>query len=261
MPAYIAPFLGNSFNCPHCGALAHQSWFQAHVLAYKVDEFPFWNVKDDIDKEINSSRSIEEDQKAGWIDYFKQARSREPFFPSGRDGAHAGRLQNADFTRCFSCKKFAAWIGCKMVYPGFTHEVMPAEDMPSDIRVDFIEAQGILSKSPRGSAALLRLCVQKLCKHLGEEDKNIHRDIGELVRKGLDVRIQQALDIVRVVGNDAVHPGQIDLRDDLETANKLFTLVNLILDALITQPRMISGLFDNIPESKREEITRRDAKA
>jgi hypothetical protein len=38
--------------------------------------------------------------------------------------------------------------------------------------------------------------------------------------------VQQSLDIVRVIGNDAVHPGQIDLTDDIETATKLFVLIN-----------------------------------
>lgn len=135
---------------------------------------------------------------------------------------------------------------------------MPNDDLPDDIKVDFREAQSIVNASPRGSAALLRLCIQKLCKHLGEKGKNINDDIGELVKKGLDSRVQKALDVVRVIGNEAVHPGQIDLKDDLETANKLFVVVNLIADALITQPKMVEGLFNGIPETKRAEIAKRD---
>ena len=52
--------------------------------------------------------------------------------------------------------------------------------------------------------------------HLELKGKNIDDDIGALVKRGLDARIQKALDVVRVVGNNAVHPGQIDLRDDNE---------------------------------------------
>lgn len=73
------------------------------------------------------------------------------------------------------------------------------------------------------------------------------------------MRIQKALDIVRVIGNEAVHPGQIDLRDDTETASKLFNVINLIVDTMITQPRSIDELFQSLPESNRNEIEKRDA--
>jgi len=85
----------------------------------------------------------------------------------------------------------------------------------------------------------LRLCYgfafKMLLMHLGEKGKNINDEIGNLVQKGLDKRIQQALDVVRVVGNSAVHPGQIDLRDDKTTAPELFEFVNVIVDSQIPQ--------------------------
>ena len=103
---------------------------------------------------------------------------------------------------------------------------MPAppanEDLPSDIRRDYDEAALIVSDSPRGAAALLRLAIQKLCVHLGESGKNINTDIAALVKKGLSEMIQQALDTVRVVGNVSVHPGRLDMRDNIDTAQQLF---------------------------------------
>jgi hypothetical protein len=137
----------------------------------------------------------------------------------------------------------------------------PNDDLKDEIKLDYLEAASIAAKSPRGAAALLRLCVQKLCKQLGEEGKNIDKDIGSLVAKGLDVRVQQALDIVRVVGNESVHPGEIDVRDDPESVGILFTLVNAIADQMITQPKLHSKIYESLPKAKLDGIAARNAKA
>jgi hypothetical protein len=147
-----------------------------------------------------------------------------------------------------------------MVYPLTGNAPAPNPDLPEDIRVDYEEARSIVSHSPRGAAALLRLAIQKLCKELGESGENINADIGSLVKKGLSVHVQQALDTVRVVGNNAVHPGQIDLNDDPGQAQMLFALVNLIADRMISEPRRISELYGQLPESYRQAVAKRDAK-
>ncbi|WP_415663473.1 DUF4145 domain-containing protein [Vibrio taketomensis] len=49
----------------------------------------------------------------------------------------------------------------------------------------------------------------------------MNNDIKELVSEGLSPKIQQALDSLRVVGNNAVHPGQINIDDNAEVAYKL----------------------------------------
>ena len=100
--------------------------------------------------------------------------------------------------------------------------------------------------------------MQKLCKHLGEKGKNIDADIAALVKKGLNPVVQQSLDIVRVVGNESVHPGTIDLNDDRETALRLFDLVNAITEQMISHPKKVQELYSKLPESKREAIEKRD---
>lgn len=80
-----------------------------------------------------------------------------------------------------------------------------------------------------------------------------------LVGKGLEPKLQQALDIVRVVGNEAVHPGQIDLRDDRQTALQLFQLINIIADAMLSRPKQIADLYGKLPETKLKAIEQRDA--
>ena len=72
--------------------------------------------------------------------------------------------------------------------------------------------------------ALLRLALQKLCKELGEGGKDINSDIANLVKKGLRPSIQKALDIVRVTGNESIHPGVLDMKDNRDVALKLLSL-------------------------------------
>jgi len=147
-----------------------------------------------------------------------------------------------------------------MIQPSMGGVPLPNVDLPEDIIIDYNEARDIVNKSPRGASALLRLAIQKLCKHLGRSGKNINNDIAELVKVGLPVKIQQALDFVRVVGNNAVHPGQIDLKDDNDIALNLFTLINIIADVMISQPKEIDKLYNTLPENQIDAIKKGDNK-
>lgn len=160
---------------------------------------------------------------------------------------------------CSHCGKFSIWHDKKMVYPNFSGVESPNQDLSEDIQYDYQEAAEILQKSPRGAAALLRLAVQKLCVQLGEKGKDINNDIGNLVKRGLPIKVQQSLDSLRVIGNEAVHPGQMDLKDNIETASSLFRLINFIAEKLITEPREIEEIYGALPESKKEQILKRDA--
>jgi len=159
---------------------------------------------------------------------------------------------------CINCGECTLWVNGETVYPPGGTAPKPNPDLPCEIKADYEEARAIASVSPRGSAALLRLAVQKLCKHLGESGENLNKDIAELVKKGLKKDIQQALDYVRVIGNCAVHPGHIDLKDDQTTANTLFLLINLIADSMITQNKGINALYSSLPQSVRDAIAQRD---
>jgi hypothetical protein len=130
--------------------------------------------------------------------------------------------------------------------------------MPESVRVDYMEARRVFDDSPRAAAALLRLSVQKLCGHLGTPGKDLNADIAALVARGLPRHVQMALDSVRVVGNNAVHPGELDIRDDPGTARSLFDCVNWIVDAMIQRPQLIAETYAKIPEGARDAISERD---
>ena len=68
------------------------------------------------------------------------------------------------------------------------------------------------------------------------------------------------MDVLRVIGNNAVHPGQIDLKDDKAVAMKLFQLLNLIVERRISVPKQIDELFEGLPPGAKDAIERRDGK-
>jgi hypothetical protein len=145
-----------------------------------------------------------------------------------------------------------------LIYASEQTEFEPHSETPDDVALDIREAASIVSKSPRRAAALLRLAIQRLMPHLQCKGKNLDDDIGELVKRGLDSRVQRALDVVRVIGNNAVHPVQIDLRDDKGTAVKLFDLVDLIIEAMIATPKHIEKMDGQLPEGALKAIEKRD---
>lgn len=169
-----------------------------------------------------------------------------------------GDVDDCQVARCCLCDQWSVWHNERMIYPDQGNAPLPNADLPEDIKVDYEEARAIVARSPRGAAALLRLAIQKLCKHLGEKGANINDDIAGLVSKGLLPKVQEALDAVRVIGNEAVHPGKMDLRDDVQTAQNLFGLVNLIAERMITHPKQVDALYENLPETKKEAISKRD---
>ncbi len=170
-----------------------------------------------------------------------------------------GAVDEYGLNRCSYCGKWAIWNGDVMIYPLATTAPFPAPDMPPDVAEDYNEARATLPTSARASAALLRLAVQKLCKDLGQPGENLNEDIAALVKAGLRPQIQQALDVVRVIGNNAVHPGELDVKDNPDSAMALFGLVNMIVQVMITEPKQVTELYSKLPEGALKAIEKRDS--
>lgn len=145
-----------------------------------------------------------------------------------------------------------------MAYPTQVNAPAIHQDLPEACRADFEEARLICGVSPRGAAALLRLCLEKLLGHLGGTGKDINKDIAALVQSGLDPHIQQALDVVRVTGNNAVHPLDMPHEDLVSNVPVMFEMINLIVDERIARQRKMAERFANLPEKARQAIERRD---
>lgn len=165
-----------------------------------------------------------------------------------------------DFTysKCTHCDEICYWYQGRMIVPSEAPVPPHHHDLPDVCVSDYNEARDIVARSPRAAAALLRLTIQKLLIELGEKGKNINDDIGSLVAKGLPVEVQQALDYCRVVGNNAVHPGEIDLNDNPEVANSLFEMINFIVEVRISQPKKVAELYNILPAGALKAVEKRD---
>ena len=218
MSEYFPPEYGNmGFHCPYCHVYADQTWGEATWREESIDE------SDDYAENI---RIEEVDMKV---------------------------------SVCSHCENSTFWLAEKIIYPPI-HASPPANsDLPDDVQGIYKEAAAIANQSPRAASALLRVAIEMLLKdlgHLGEKD-DINNSIGNLVNAGLDESIQKSLDALRVVGNNAVHPGQIDFNDSTDVLT-LFELINFIADDLITRRKKIDAMYSRLPETAREGIKKRD---
>lgn len=229
---YIAPERNlDSFTCPHCQTLSLMIFERHH---FKQDLLRY-------EKGLCISEIDEPDC----------------VYPDCVYEVYSNELTIA---RCHSCGKKIIWIDGEYVYPNIVaEEVNP--DLPESVKQLYNEAGLIYNQSPRAACALLRLAIDRLCNELGETDRDINKNIGALVEKGLPKKVQQALDVVRVVGNKAVHPGVIAFDvDDANTAKSLMRLINMIGQSMITEPKEIEDMYNQLPESAKESIERRDGK-
>ncbi|MDH0865615.1 DUF4145 domain-containing protein [Mitsuaria sp. GD03876] len=254
----VASVAAAAFNCPHCGAFASQKWYS--VAAAAIARLPAIHSPEDLANVRTFGASLG-DTLVRTMRISRPGYGSEPFLGLTRRVDEVVDVENLHLSECFHCKKLAVWAQRQLVSPSAKSGPASNDDLPDEIRRDYEEARSIVGDSPRGAAALLRLCVQKLCKHLGESGSDINKDIGSLVTKGLDPTVQKALDIVRVIGNESVHPGELDLRDDQETALLLFELINAIADRMITHPKKVEAIYSKLPEKKLQGIMIRDAKA
>lgn len=220
---YIAPeYKKESFTCPYCNVLAQQVWNETNITKLKGNtQFYFCDI------------------------YYQNSKNSKKISVS----------------TCQSCKQMHLWYEGKMIVPLKSNVPMAIEGMPEKVKELYNEAREVYPISVKSAAALLRLALQHLCIELGGEGKNINNDIGKLVKeKGLPIQIQQALDSVRVVGNNAVHPGVLDLEDDKTSTEKIFDMLNIIVDNQIIQPKKIEEFYNSLPQGALDGIRNRDSK-
>ena len=239
-------YRADNFVCPHCDVSSQQRWFEAGVASGIIN---------------NIIHGLYLDYRSHVSEYSQEEIAKFLQHVQGdiRKNIYSYIPKRFSIASCTNCNDVTLWLDGKLVFPRKTSIPSPNEDMDEDIKALYSEAATIFNDSPKGATALLRLCLQKLLIQVGKLGKNINDDIKSLVADGLSPKIQQALDLLRVVGNNAVHPGHIDLDDNLEIGFKLFHILNFITNELITKPRELENLYDDfIPENTKSHIKKRD---
>lgn len=208
-----AKFKSSAFDCPFCSAYAHMNW----VMLVRFENKSNTEIYESTCSRCNKSS------------YWRHIRKTDvklgiPIINYG-----------------------------EMIYPEFVPSLQPEQDMPKDVLLEYNEAAKVYSKSPRAAAALLRLGLQKLCIHLGGDGKNINEDLRNLASNNiLPPDVIQVADTIRIVGNQAVHPGEMNPDDIDYVASKMFGLLNFIVKRAITEPKFFKELYGLTPEQPRK---------
>lgn len=162
---------------------------------------------------------------------------------------------NSMIGTCRNCDKLTIWLGDdydekSMVYPTTGNAKLPNEYMPEYIQKDYCEARDIVSRSPRAACVLLRLCIEKICDEQEAEGDSLAKKIEKMMEKGISLEINDAFTSVRIIGNDAAHPREINLADDIDTATMLFDIVNYIVEDIYAKQARIKEIGEHVSKNK-----------
>src|ERR1700737_3911530 len=230
----IEPQLGaESFSCPHCHALAHQEGYSLFLKQENATDVVVLTLEGLMLAKGNESDQFLQHLKDNVLAYEYQEHPQNLKV----------KLLNLHVSRCYNCKGFTVWVRDRLVFP------VRGDEPPDVVEVDFEEvaedvqetaedeeaseafeeAAAILSKFPRGAAALTRVCIQNMMPLLKENAKNLDENISSLVRKGLEVEIQQAMDVPQEVHKNPSQTTEVDLKEENEEAKIFLTSLRQIL--------------------------------
>lgn len=241
MSKFVAPDIyETAFNCPHCQAYAQMKFLDYRKIYIELNDILEKIIKIIKEYDIHESHCKELNVL---IDYFQQS-------------IENGELHNFSLVKvcvCAQCHNISIWHAGteKMVYPKSLFAPPPNEDLPEKVKKYFLEASNILQDSPRGACALLRLACQELIMEIyGEKEQNMKKSIEKiLIENKIDQKIVKAMDALRLIGNNAVHPGQIDIEDNKSIAIALFDMLNYIGNRFFTEEKEINSLYALLPEN------------
>jgi hypothetical protein len=170
------------------------------------------------------------------------------------------------YAECLVCEQKSWWLTDpepQMVWPRAKPGVPPSPEMPDAPKALYDEARAIAQDSPRAAVALLRVATEILITEVVPDAKgskgSLNDVVAQAVKNGLTAMAQQTLDALRVIGNDAVHPKQLvlDEANTREIYGSLCRLLNLVVDQLVTAPRLAQDWLRKCTTRSRNRSGRR----
>ena len=241
----IPKYFGKSFNCPHCRVYSRQEWGYLRSRDFNDEDY-------DSNTEYDSPELVDYNTGYEYPDSNIKYVGPDPLGDICLDDSFA-------VSRCYHCKKWVLWKDLKIIYPRSITVENPNPDMPEVAKGWYMESAQILQDSPRASAALLRLALQEIINKVvkGGEKNDINENI-RILSKEVDEDTWKAMDLIRIIGNNAVHPGEIQVEE--ENTEYMYNLLNIIVQKTISNKKQIGDRFKRLPKSIKESINRRNNK-
>lgn len=248
---HVSPALSlKAFNCPRCGALAHQEWFRS-VMARLPEQAP--NPRK-VSKSNDSLASLFKPDSRKLHFQFTRLSVNEVFYLQSNEEVQC--LSPLWASLCFACNAPSIWINDRIIEPPTSRAPLPNPDLPPSIMKVYAEARSILELSPSGAAALLRKALEMLCVHLGANEGTLYGKINTVMEKpDFSDRARKAAHTIRLFGNDVLHAdaeklggvefSSIHEDDDVPTAEGLFAFLNFIAEHAITNVNKIDAWHDH----------------
>ncbi|TNP20788.1 DUF4145 domain-containing protein [Bacillus tropicus] len=233
-------FLLDVFQCPHCKSKTRHKWY---IAIESGDEKEPALEEATYFYKIRIQGGVHESWLALSGEEIKEVPEDEKYLVFAPGEWHV------DMSICTICSEYLIWKDNKIVYPNCHTIEDPHEDMPGEVKKLYSEAREVVNLSPRSACALLRLAVEKLLIEglKCPKDKSIYENIKLLNNQGkLSKPINDALHAVRLVGNAAVHPGEIKVDDKSKYAYQLFELLNYAVEELISRPARAEAFIKKI---------------
>ncbi|MES5942958.1 MULTISPECIES: DUF4145 domain-containing protein [unclassified Bacillus cereus group] len=215
------------FDCPHCKGTTRVEW---HFLSCRSGNVTFIGSQLYKKRPRIVSNQIDPD---GYTNAESSKKVEQDII---------GKEWELHMSICSICNQPIFWKDENIIYPN-THGVDdPNPDMPKAVSDLYKEARSVVQLSPKSACALLRLALEKLLIELKcPKGNSIYNNIKLLVeRDNINDVVLDALNVVRLAGNSAVHSGDIDIDDNPKIASTLFWMLNFIVEELITKPAKVS---------------------